>query len=90
MKITKIEAMRLNRPPHELKTKPRRPAWAEDAEVANPMSRYPKVKRHRNLWTPRWETVWCKVTVEDGTWGLGSTTNGRGAGALSRTSAACL
>ncbi|RIK43132.1 MAG: L-rhamnonate dehydratase, partial [Chloroflexi bacterium] len=69
--------MRLTAPPHEFKTKPRHPSWAEDAEVANPMSRYPKVKRHRKLWTPAWENVWCKVTAEDGTWGLGMTSHGR-------------
>lgn len=77
MKITEICAMRLTTPPHEFKTKPRRHSWAEDAEVANPMSRYPKVKRHRNLWTPKWENVWCKVTAEDGTWGMGMTSHGR-------------
>ncbi|RIK25343.1 MAG: hypothetical protein DCC55_40665, partial [Chloroflexi bacterium] len=77
MKITEICAMRLTPPPHEFKTKPRCPSWAEDAGVANPMSRYPKVKRHRKLWTPAWENVWCKVTAEDGTWGLGMTSHGR-------------
>lgn len=77
MKIKAIEALRMTPPPHELKTQPRRDPWAKDAEVANPMSRYPKVKRHRSLWLPNWEQVWCKVTAEDGTWGLGMTTNGR-------------
>jgi L-rhamnonate dehydratase len=82
MKITKIEVMRLNTPPHQIKTKPRRSAWSEEAEVANPMSRYPKVKRHRSLWLPKWEAVWCKVTAEDGSWGLGSTSPGRVAAAV--------
>ena len=41
------------------------------------MSRFPHVKRHRNLWRPTWEDVWCRVTLEDGTWGLGSTSHGR-------------
>lgn len=54
MKITEIRTFRLTPPPHKLQSQPRRAAWVEDAEVANPMSRYPKVKRHRNLWTPRW------------------------------------
>jgi hypothetical protein len=62
VKITEIRAMRLNVPPRELKTQPRRDAWVVDAEVANPMSRYPKVKRNRALWLPKWEGVWCKVT----------------------------
>jgi L-rhamnonate dehydratase len=77
MKITEIRAMRFQTPPHQATTQPRRPSWAEDAEVANPMSRYPKVKRHRNLWTPGWENVWCKVTSENGAWGLGMTSHGR-------------
>lgn len=77
MKITNIEAVRLNMPRPEPKTQPRREGWGKTAEVANPMSRFPKVKRHRSLWTPAWEAVWCKVTLEDGTWGLGSTSHGR-------------
>ncbi len=65
-------------PQIESKTPPRRPGWAEEAEVANPMSRYPHVKRHRSMWLPKeWGAVWCKVTLEDGTWGLGSTAHGR-------------
>ncbi len=82
MKITEIRAMRLNVPPHEDKTTPRRASWFQEAEVANPMSRYPKVKAHRNLWLPKWEGVWCKVTAEDGTWGLGYTGNGRAVAAV--------
>ena len=71
MKITGISIMQLNMPPREAKTLPRRPSWGQDAEVANPMSRYPKVKRHRSLWLPRWAGAWVKITAEDGTWGLG-------------------
>ena len=41
------------------------------------MSRYPKVKAHRSLWLPKWDEVWCKVTLENGTWGLGHTGYGR-------------
>ena len=77
MKITDIRAVRLEVPPSE--TPPQgslRAGWAKDAEVANPMSRYARFKRHRNLWTPKWGDVWCKVTLEDGTWGLGHTGNG--------------
>jgi L-rhamnonate dehydratase len=72
MKITEIRINRLNAPRRELKTKPRRPPWAADAEVANPMSRYPKVKRHRSLWLPKWGGAWVQVFAEDGTWGLGT------------------
>ncbi len=77
MKITDIRAMRLTVPPHELRTPARRDSWWKTAEVANPMSRYPKVKAHRDLWLPKWEACWCKVTLEDGTWGIGQTSNGR-------------
>ncbi len=82
MKIAEIRAMRLTLPPRATTTTPRRPSWAQDAEVANPMSRYPQVKRHRSLWLPPWENVWCKVTVEDGSWGLGMTAHGRAVAAV--------
>lgn len=83
MKIKKIEAVRLNRPPAPpAQGVPTRKSWGETAEVANPMSRFPKYKPHRSLWRPNWESVWCKVTLEDGTWGLGSTINGRASAAV--------
>jgi L-rhamnonate dehydratase len=76
MKIVSVEAVRVNLPA----TSPlegSRPSWAEHAEVANPMSRYPHVKRRRAMWLPKdWGAVWCKVTAEDGTWGLGLTDHG--------------
>jgi L-rhamnonate dehydratase len=72
MKIADISVVGLNAPAREPATAPRRASWAAEAEVANPMSRYPRVKRHRSLWTPQWEGAWCRVTAEDGTWGLGS------------------
>jgi hypothetical protein len=53
MKITEIRAVRLNLPPSATPATSRRPGWHKDAEVANPMSRYPKYKRHRSLWTPK-------------------------------------
>jgi L-rhamnonate dehydratase len=82
MKIKKIEAMRLNMPRKEPKTKPRRPSWADDAEVANPMSKFPEFKRYRASWLPRWENVWVKVTAEDGTYGLGPCSYGRPVAAI--------
>ena len=73
MKIREIRVVRVNFPEREgTGTAPRRPGWAEDAEVANPMSRYAKVKRHRSMWLPKWVGAWCQVTAEDGTWGLGT------------------
>ncbi len=77
MKITAIDALRLNRPAHDLSTTPTREPWEPRDEVANPMSRYPRFKPHRRLWRPQWEEVWCRVTLEDGTQGFGSTINGR-------------
>ncbi len=82
MKIVDIRAMRLNLPPVEVTAAPRRASWHKDAEVANPMSRYPRYKRHRSLWLPQWGDVWCKVTLEDGTWGLGHTSHGRAVAAV--------
>jgi L-rhamnonate dehydratase len=82
MKITEVRAMRLNMPPTERLTSPRKEGWWQTAEVANPMSRYPQYKRHRSLWLPKWGDVWCKVTLEDGTWGLGHTGIGTPAAAV--------
>lgn len=74
MKIKKIECVQLRFPPSDFpKSQKQRPAWTVDAEVANPISRYSKYKRHRSLWLPKWGTTWVKVTAEDGTWGLGTT-----------------
>ena len=78
MKIKSIETVKLNLPPRNgPTTKPRRPSWADSAEVANPMSKFPKYKRHRSSWMPPWGAVWVKATAEDGTWGIGQTAFGR-------------
>lgn len=78
MNISSIQAVRVKFPEKHIRSNATRDSWAKHAEVANPMSRYPKVKRHRSLWLPKsWEQVWCKVTLEDGTWGLGLTDHGR-------------
>jgi len=81
--IKQIRAMRLNLPARSgVGTPPRRPPWVADAEVANPMSRYPRYKRHRSSWMPKWESVWVIVTAEDGTWGAGVTSFGRPVAAI--------
>lgn len=82
MKIVSVQAMRLAHPPHQVATPARRDSWWKHAEVANPMSRYPHVKAHRDLWLPKWPQVWCMVTLEDGTWGLGQTSHGRAVAAV--------
>jgi L-rhamnonate dehydratase len=75
VKIREIKAIPVRFPETQSTTKPRRPSWAQGAEVANPMSRYPKYKALRSSWRPPWEQVACVVTAEDGTWGLGVTTH---------------
>ena len=83
MKIKSIRAVTVNLPPRQSSAAARRPAWQRTAEVANPMSRFPHVKRHRNLWTNTgWGRVFCQVTLEDGTWGLGSTIHGKPVAAI--------
>jgi len=57
-------------------TPARRPAWTEHAEVASPMAHFPRFKRQRASWRPRWPSVACLVTAEDGSWGLGMTRYG--------------
>jgi len=71
MNITDISIVRINQPAREERTAAWREGWYTEAEVANPMSRFPKVKRHRNLWRPQWSSAYVKATAEDGTWGLG-------------------
>ena len=69
MKIKSIEAFpiraRAVAAPDNIKS------WAADAEVAGPMSRYPRFKPHRKLWRPTWPDLGCLVTAEDGTLGPG-------------------
>ena len=77
MRIVKIEVVKLHLPHKEPKTSPRRDPWTADAEVANPMSKFPEYKRHRRLWLPSWGGLWVKVTAEDGTYGLGCCSFGR-------------
>ncbi len=40
------------------------------------MSHFPRFKRLRSSWRPRWPSVACLVTAEDGSWGLGMTRYG--------------
>ena len=51
----------------------RRPPWTKDAEVANPMSRYPRYKALRSSWLGNLPAVGCLVTADDGSWGFGTT-----------------
>ena len=80
MKIAKIEAFNILNPIAGGKFEPgpgeggaRRDPWTKSAEVANPMSRYPKYKALRASWLSPWSAVGCLVTADDGTWGFGVT-----------------
>ena len=52
-------------------TAPRRPAWTADAEVAGPVSKFPRYKKLRAAWRPTWPAVGCLVQASDGNWGFG-------------------
>ena len=71
MKIKDIRVVQVNIPKRSPAAAPTRDAWSRTQEVANPVSRYPMLKPHRDLWRPKWESAWCLATAEDGTWGLG-------------------
>ena len=60
----------------EIKTSPRRSAWTQSAEVAGPMSRFPRFKKLRASWRPNLPSVGCIVTAEDGSWGFGASRYG--------------
>jgi L-rhamnonate dehydratase len=66
MKIKSIHVVRVNFPPRALTTPTRRESWSSHAEVANPMSRYPHVKRQRSMWQPKFEGAYVQVTAENG------------------------
>ena len=83
MKIRSVEIVDVERPTREGQpTESRQKSWAHDDEVANPVSKFPRFKRHRSLYgARRWPVFGVKVTAEDGTWGLGSS-QGRPAAAV--------
>ena len=74
MKIKSVEIVRVNQPPGPPpKSEPPRQSWGATDEVANPMSKFPRFKRHRSLYgAKQWPGFGVKVTAEDGTWGLGN------------------
>ena len=54
-------------------TKGYRKAWPTQIEVANPMSKFPRFKKRRQLYSAKkWPGFGVKITAEDGTWGLGT------------------
>ena len=81
-KITRVETLRFVQPAAAGGATPRRDAWSVDAEVANPVSRFPEYKRHRRLWQPTWESVWVRITADNGAQGIGPCSYGRPVAAI--------
>ncbi|MBL8593917.1 MAG: hypothetical protein JNK01_14630, partial [Devosia sp.] len=84
MKIKSIEAFAITNPiaggiydEGKDKVTARRPPWTKDAEVANPMSRYPRYKALRSSWNNAFPAVGVIVTADDGSWGFGVTGYGQ-------------
>jgi L-rhamnonate dehydratase len=71
VKIKSIRAFPFRRPAPDVSGKCRA-GWQDDAEVANPMSRYPRYKARRAYWRPALDAIGCLVTAEDGSWGFGT------------------
>lgn len=69
MKIKQIKTVKVNFPARTPPPGSRDSWWVHD-EVANPMSRYPHVKRLRRMWMPGWEAAHVQVTAENGEYGL--------------------
>jgi L-rhamnonate dehydratase len=80
MKIKEIRAFPLRdtgRPYGvETRTTPRRKPWVAGAEVANPMSRYPRYKALRASWLGSFPGVGCVVIADDGSFGFGTSRYG--------------
>jgi L-rhamnonate dehydratase len=83
MNISSVEVVSIHRPAATAQaTEAKRKSWAHNDEVANPVSKFPRFKRHRSLYQARrWPEFGVKITAEDGTWGLG-TSQGRAAAAI--------
>ena len=77
MKIKAIEAVRLNAPQRELKTQPRRHPGPTTPRWPTPCRATPRSSATAACGGPSGSAVWCKVTAEDGTWGLGALDHGR-------------
>lgn len=84
MKIKEIRAFNITCPgvgqpvavSEDARALQRRASWIEDAEVANPMSRYPRYKARRASWRANYPAVGCLVIADDGSWGFGTASFG--------------
>jgi L-rhamnonate dehydratase len=81
MKITSIRAFPIRRKSVDL-SDARRPGWQDQAEIANPMSRYPRYKARRTSWRSALPDIGCLVTAEDGSWGFATGRMGTPAASL--------
>ncbi len=73
MKIESIRAVEVNLTP-SIQTAPRVPPIPGAGHFTSPMARYEREFGGRG-WSASWKRAACVVTAEDGTWGLGVTTN---------------
>ncbi|HJP33037.1 MAG TPA: enolase C-terminal domain-like protein [Candidatus Latescibacteria bacterium] len=72
MKITAIELVRLNLPQTAAKTPPRRATWNRTSPRSLPINYYPEFSRLPGKMPGMGGGQVCvRITVEDGTWGLG-------------------
>ncbi|MET0745656.1 MAG: enolase C-terminal domain-like protein [Microvirga sp.] len=82
MKITQIRAFPMKPKAPPPKGERGRDYWGTHTEVAGPMSRYPRFKRHRSLWRPTWPDIGCVAVAEDGTFGFATGRYGTPAAAI--------
>lgn len=84
MKIASVEAVSVDLPAPEPVTPARRPSWNTYAPRGLPANKFEEFPPGLPADTPGFagESVWVKVTAEDGTWGLGRASFGRPVAAL--------
>ena len=84
MKIKEICAVDIHLPPVKPRTPARRQNWNDYAPRGLPMNKFAEFPPDLPSKTPGigGRVVWIKVTAEDGTWGLGSTSFGEPVAAL--------
>jgi L-rhamnonate dehydratase len=73
MKIKSVETCRLNLPPPQPKTPPRRPSYNKLVKRAHPINRYPEFPRGQGRIPGQSnKEIWVKVTADNGEFGLGT------------------
>ncbi|TCC51482.1 hypothetical protein E0H73_40900 [Kribbella pittospori] len=84
MKITDVAAVSVDLPERRPTTSARRASWNHTAPRGLPLNKYDEFPPGLPRATPGFvgDAVWVKVTVENGTWGLGRCSFGRPVAAL--------